>query len=530
MDKTKIEEELRNKFDDEYTIKMFTNFVIEFQECFQNIVPTEEVIERIKNNIFDNIKIVENFNNQNLDGRYGNDGIVYLKRDKIQNEKYVKYLLFHEMLHAITSVRNENKEQKMMGFSYLKNCYGTGLNEAMTECLTQIRNERTEENRGDLISGYRTVVEQMRRMINVLGEEETLHYYFYEPDKFKDFINTKGMNYEEIEQSFWNLCGKDNDVYNMGNRRKLYDNSNYKIQRDARTIFSNFSNTLGEVKSLEDFENKYKKFQMYTDGNYDCINTMVITYYNSIGKDVDKLLKNGISFKEIKPVLDKLHIRFEALKTMSQVSKAFEEDKNQTAINLYDIYINNPSLYQNVFAQNYAYIFDHFKEIDSFPRDEELYDPFHYPLIGALLKDHPQIDFSDVSYYKIEEPKSKINCYLFYTSDSKIYGYTINGKEIQSYEDKENNKVFEMKVNEHCTCKLICSKNGNIGFNFDSTNEFDMEEYMKEVKFKLNRIYSEKSDMEYFINENPEDATEMKKHLKKIEERIEKRQEKSYGE
>ena len=39
MEKNKIEEELRKKFDDAYTIKMFTNFVIEFQECFSDIVP-----------------------------------------------------------------------------------------------------------------------------------------------------------------------------------------------------------------------------------------------------------------------------------------------------------------------------------------------------------------------------------------------------------------------------------------------------------------------------------------------------------
>ena len=54
MEKKKIEEELRKKFDDEYTVKMFTNFVIEFQECFGDIVPTEEAIARMKaDRIFD---------------------------------------------------------------------------------------------------------------------------------------------------------------------------------------------------------------------------------------------------------------------------------------------------------------------------------------------------------------------------------------------------------------------------------------------------------------------------------------------
>ena len=220
MEKKKIEEELRKKFDDEYTVKMFTNFVIEFQECFSDIVPTEEVIARIKANIFGNIKIIEKFDNEKLDGKYGYDGIIYLKKDFIKNEKYVKYLLFHEMLHAITSIRDENGKEIMLGFSYLENSYGKGLNEAMTEYLTQIRNEKFECDRNDLVSGYRTVVEQIRRMANILEKKELFHYYFYEPDKFKDYINGKGMNYEEIEFAFRDLCCKDNEVYNMGNGKK----------------------------------------------------------------------------------------------------------------------------------------------------------------------------------------------------------------------------------------------------------------------------------------------------------------------
>ena len=85
MDKEQIESRLKQKFNDEYTIKMFTNFVIEFQECFEDIIPTEEVINRINSNVFDNIKIVENFTNENLDGKYGDDGIIYLRKDKVTN-------------------------------------------------------------------------------------------------------------------------------------------------------------------------------------------------------------------------------------------------------------------------------------------------------------------------------------------------------------------------------------------------------------------------------------------------------------
>lgn len=154
---------------------------------------------------------------------------------------------------------------------------------------------------------------------------------------------------------------------------------------------------------------------------------MYLAYYNSMGKDVDKLLKSGVNFNEIKEILNRLHISLDVLKNMYNVSKLFVQDKNQTATSLYNLYKKNPSFYLNIFAQNYGYIFDYFREMDANP-DKSIYDAFRYPIIGVLLKEHPQIDFSEVSYYKIDEDKSKIHCYLFSTSDSKIYGYTADGK------------------------------------------------------------------------------------------------------
>ena len=95
MEKNQISKSLREKFDDEYTIKMLTNFIQEFQECFGNILSTEEVIKRIKQNIFDNIKIKDEFDNKKLDGSYGKDGIVYLKRDALKNLNASLKLLFN---------------------------------------------------------------------------------------------------------------------------------------------------------------------------------------------------------------------------------------------------------------------------------------------------------------------------------------------------------------------------------------------------------------------------------------------------
>lgn len=109
----------------------------------------------------------------------------------------------------------------MLGFSYLKNCYGMGLNEAMTEYLTQIRNEKFEINHSDLISGYRTVVEQIRRLILIIGDENLKKTYFYNPEDLKELLNNNKINYDELELAYRNLCGKDDDVNSIGNGKKL---------------------------------------------------------------------------------------------------------------------------------------------------------------------------------------------------------------------------------------------------------------------------------------------------------------------
>ena len=400
-----------------------------------------------------------------------------------------------------------------------------GLNEAMTEYLTQIRNEKFEKDRKDLISNYRTVVEQMRRMINILGKQ-ILYYYFYEPDKFKKYINMQGMNYEEIEMAFRCLVDQDSEVWNMGHGKMLHNKFNYTISRYSKTLFDNFSKVLGEINTLEDFERKYKIFQTYTDGNCDCISTMLLMYYHNMGNDVNNLLKKGEKFDKIKEVLDRLHIRFDILKNMYNVSNFFAQDKNKTAILLYDLYKKNPSFYFNVFSYNYSYIFDYFKEMDANP-GEELYDAFYYPAMGILLKEHPEIDFSDVSHYKIKESKSKIHCYLFQTSEPKTYGYTVNGERMNTFKDNDHNDIFEIEMNKFVTCQFICSKDDNIRYQIKSTNDFDLENYMKDVRFTSDHTYSEKSDIEYWIQENGESNPELFKYLEIINDRIKTRQEKN---
>lgn len=524
MEKNEIEKILKEKYDDEYTIKMFTNFVLEFQECFSDIINTEEVINRIKKNVLGNIVIADELANKKLDGRYAvEDGHFYLKKSVIKDKSYTKYLIFHEMLHAITAIRDENNKIKMLGFSYIKNSYGKGLNEAMTEYLAQIRNEKVDPNNKQLISGYRTIVEQMRRLMKIIGDKEIKETYFYNPEALKALFEKHNMNYDELELAYWDLCGKDEEVKEIINGRRLKENQNYTIHRSAEAIFQNYSKAIGKVSSLEDFRRKYQYFQEYVDGNHDCIATMWMAYYKSMGKDVDKLLQNKVNFNDIKNELQKLNINLATLTNMYRFSKCFVDDKNESAIRLYSYYRKNPRAYEISFKSNYGAIYDHFMESNIIPNDYELYFGLQYPYIGLFLKDHPEMDYSEVSYDHIKEKNSNINMFIFNLPEGNRYGYTIKCDKIPQYRDEEGNEIFRTNINNKCSCDFIYQKDGGIRYNFNAKNDFDLEKFMQNVSFSMNKHYSEKENLENFIEDGLDKDGSLAEKLNLIKARAENR-------
>lgn len=527
-----IEKSLQEKFNDEFTIKAFANFAFEFQECFSDILSTEELIQRIKKNVKGNIIVKDEFENKRLDGQYNKDGYICLKKSVIENESYTKYLLFHEMLHAVTSIRDENGNEIMSGFSYIEHSYGKGLNEAMTEYLTQIRNEKFEKNSSNLISDYRTIVEQLRRLILIIGDKKIKECYFHKPMAFKDLLNETGMNYDEVESAFNGLCEQDYDVYAMGHGQKLKENSNYKLHKYAEILFENYSKAIGEVRTLEDFKRKYKVFETCVDGNFDAITTMYIPYYGQMGKDINSLLNTGIPFEKIKDTLQILKINLDTLSSAYDFSKCFVPDKNKSAIEIYKYYKKNPNRYTAFFSQNYGMIFDHFSELTEYtltPNDNTLYDYYLYPLKGLLIQDHPEIDYSEISCRRIKDENSKVDLVIFSSSNNEQYGYTTNGDKAIQYIDDKGNKILRFNVSSQYILNLIYQKDGQVNFQFQASKDFPPEKFkalMENLNFESKYYYSDKEDIEYWLQENSDDKL-LQSKLNTISERINTRRKES---
>ena len=437
------------------------------------------------------------------------------------------------MLHAVTSIRDENGNEIMSGFSYIEHSYGKGLNEAMTEYLTQIRNEKFEKNSSNLISDYRTIVEQLRRLILIIGDKKIKECYFHKPMAFKDLLNETGMNYDEVESAFNGLCEQDYDVYAMGHGQKLKENSNYKLHKYAEILFENYSKAIGEVRTLEDFKRKYKVFETCVDGNFDAITTMYIPYYGQMGKDINSLLNTGIPFEKIKDTLQILKINLDTLSSAYDFSKCFVPDKNKSAIEIYKYYKKNPNRYTAFFSQNYGMIFDHFSELTEYtltPNDNTLYDYYLYPLKGLLIQDHPEIDYSEISCRRIKDENSKVDLVIFSSSNNEQYGYTTNGDKAIQYIDDKGNKILRFNVSSQYILNLIYQKDGQVNFQFQASKDFPPEKFkalMEKLNFESKYYYSDKEDIEYWLQENSSNEL-LQSKLNAISERINtRRKEKS---
>lgn len=172
-------------------------------------------------------------------------------------------------------------------------------------------------------------------------------------------------------------------------------------------------------------------------------------------------------------------------------------------------------------------VLDHFSECDIIPEDNKLYDAWRYPLIGLLLKEHPDIDYSDVSCNHIEDEHSGVNMYIFELSNGKKYAYTMQGDRVVQYNDENGNEVFKVDVDEKCTFSLICKKGGAITYAFKSRDAFELEEFMKKVDLRLEYYSSEKEDVEYLIESGEDEDGKLAEKLNAINKRITDRREKN---
>lgn len=214
-------------------------------------ISADEIIKRLKENVILDFEYTEEPINGVLDGQYdiANKKVIIYKHEQ-SDPDYIKFVLFHELTHAITSKKLEDGKD-IMGFSFIEQSYGKGFNEAMTEWLSIRRNEMLNQKHD---SGYDVIVEQIKVLAQIVGEDELIKCYLNEPESLKKLLEKNNIDFDRLDRLYQIILSCRIDIYRLANGKVLDKITNYNLYKECQEINDIYSNAIGDIKTIDDFK------------------------------------------------------------------------------------------------------------------------------------------------------------------------------------------------------------------------------------------------------------------------------------
>lgn len=272
---------------DKQILYLINNFIDEFESIFGKYLNRDEVINRIENNMNDFCfsKIEE----KNIYGKYNiNEKRVIISCDV--DEKNLKEIVFHEMIHCITSKDNN------ISFTY-KNIFGEvinarGFTEGFAQLATVERNKKY--NKDGKFVAYPILTEQVENFAKIIGKDDFYYMAFNCPDKISDLAKEKGLIEDEIDiqiflDAFDEILIKEKEIY----KSKSTDGNLYKkifgFKDDFRSRLTIAKNEIidfyiktfksKDIYSVEELNKMFNQLNLYveqldnkdTDNIYDIV-------------------------------------------------------------------------------------------------------------------------------------------------------------------------------------------------------------------------------------------------------------------
>lgn len=495
----------KRNFDDN-TVNVLAEYLLAVQDCLSEYISLDEAIKRlIESNVIENGIIKVNSSDIKTplesDGSFSiNDKCINLD-ERLSDELYIKYITFHELTHALSVQKKDDKSKKIVGLN--DETIGAiiynhlGINEAITEYLTNKMCKAKYDY--DIHSGYQVVVEQLINTMNIIDEKNIMRCYFFESEKFDELLKNNGFKDTVYFNNIFNtLISKEKTIFQIKMKKMPEDENSILLYLIKNDLYLWYTSKYFPLDSLEKFDKKLKFVQQFIN-QHDSLNYIdQYSTYIDIVCDVEDLKELGIEESKIDELLDKYQIDREKMKVYSDFNfldsiEDGEKERTEKAIKLYEKYKEiGRKKFGDICNTFFMKLHDVFF-IETTTNNKDLYLYMKIPFMGKFLKENSKYDFDELSisrldYNKIIDGKTMRSDWLYIvrTQDKKlhiVFEEFDDGTSFTSREISANDFVLSYR-NEAIRLTL---KNGKIMMQ-DLNNA--------NAKFSGNIIYNKKSNYE----------------------------------
>ena len=542
MDVIEIREiiKAKNKFDD-YTIQILTEYLDGVQRALSDYITIDEAINRlVESEILENgIQIVDSSKiktvSDGCDASFSyKDHCIYLDKNVIKNtdELYKKYIIFHELTHAMSIQKKNNKTYIGLQDNDKSIYNNLGMNEAITEYLTSKILEKQDNYKP--LSGYECVVEQLINVFNIVDEKDIIDCYFYNAENFDEIISNSVIDDPQFfELAFNILMEKEKSLVQIRRREFPEDEFDTVLLAIKEQLYMWYTEKYLPVDSIEKFEEKLNFVSKFIHQR-DSLNYIdEYATYLDILCDIQDLKELGYDENELFKLFKKYNLDRERSEefipfNFTDSQDIYDDKRTEKAIELYE-------LYQKMGREKFCDVCDGFFMrlyndffIEKPNNTNDLYNYFKLPIIGRFLKKNAEYDFDELSISKVDYRRI-INKHQSWDDYFYIIK-TSDGKNHIVFEEFDDGTIFNsIKISNNKFMASYKNVNIEITLNGEEIAFADLNSSSTEFLYKYE--YCKKSNLEYLKakadTSNDDKKVRYNKIVNDINERINNRRDKN---
>ena len=482
MNKEELKQKLESKKFNNTTIEFLTNAINDVEELYGEYISEETILERIKQNLNGDIEFIDDGENRSAGTYFSDLKSINLKKKTPEEENQT---FLHEFLHCISTHQMQNGDG-FTGF-YKNNRIGAGINEAMTQYLTEQRYPENNES-------YQEIKMILQKILEIIPREDMIQSYLYGEPKIEELIEKYGMNSWELIYNFDILLKsyKEDSTF----IRKNFKNSG--ITEAKKQIILEYvkgycnSKKIEEIDIEELMKNVNELENIIVDNRNEKSDFDYMQYINQI---ISQKLQKGVDEEKLKQLPTKYINRINQ-------QRAKEKIYNKTRKRILDEDFSNDKDTYNDFLEDSMYMEKLIKKVcgeGTILEDEQMRFNWVTKLWNEIKSRYSDVDFDWIDFGFLDDKYiiARINGRIIEAMNIDIDNENEYLKYKEVVESGKNSRRYKIISKENEEIELSdaqdegkCYQNGKIAYESESFEEglkrlekvYEKEKQLKQLK------------------------------------------------